>query len=110
MAAAALALAAVRVPGRPHTICLLRATTGLPCPFCGGTTAAVDVGRGHLPQALGANPLVVLGAIGLILAGFPWGRRAVRYWRALPPTYRVLLGGTVLLASECWQLARFGLL
>lgn len=110
MGAAAVALAAVRIPGRPHTVCLLRATTGLPCPFCGGTTAAADVGRAHLGQAMGANPLVVLGALAVVLAATPWGRRALAAWRALPPATRVVLGGTVLLAGECWQLVRFGLL
>jgi Protein of unknown function (DUF2752) len=110
LGAAAVALSAVKLPGRPHTVCPLRALTGIPCPFCGGTTAAVDVGRGDLGGALVASPLAVLGALLLVLAATPWGRRAVRSWRAQPSTSRLLLGGAVLVLSECWQLTRFGLL
>jgi Protein of unknown function (DUF2752) len=106
---AAVALSAVHVPGRPHTLCVFRAVTGLPCPFCGGTTAAVRVGQGRLGAALVANPMVVLGAVVLVLAATEYGRRAVRSWRVLPPRSRLLLGGAVLVLSECWQLVRFGL-
>jgi hypothetical protein len=110
MGAAAVTLAAVRVPGRPHTVCVLRALTGIPCPLCGGTTAAVDVGRGHLLSGFAASPLAVLGALALVLAATPPGRRAVRGWREQPTPVRVLLGGVALTAAECWQLARFGLI
>ena len=98
------------MPGRPHTVCLLRAVTGIPCPLCGGTTAAVRVGQGDLRAALTANPVVVIGALVLVLAATPYGRRAVRSWRALPASSRLLLGSAVLVFSECWQLTRFGLL
>ena len=110
MGAAAMALAAVRIPGRPHTVCPLRALTGIPCPFCGGTTAAVRVGQGHLGAALSASPLAFLGALALVLAATPWGRHAVRSWRSQPATVKVLLGTAVLTAAQCWQLARFGLI
>ncbi len=110
MGAAAFALAAVRIPGRPHSLCMLRAATGIPCPMCGGTTAAVRVGQGHLVAALAASPLAVIGALVLVLAGTPWGRRAVGAWRDQSPALRVLLGTVVLTAAECWQLARFGLI
>jgi Protein of unknown function (DUF2752) len=107
---AAVTLGAVRIPDRPHTLCLFRAVTGVPCPFCGGTTTAVDVGRGNLGAAVVANPLVFIGAIVLVLAATPFGRHAVKSWRALPTTSKVMLSTTVLIVSECWQLARFGLL
>jgi hypothetical protein len=110
MGAAAIALGAVQLPDRPHTLCLLRAVTGIPCPLCGGTTAAVQVGQGHLAAGLAANPLAFFGAIVLVLAATPWGRRAVGSWRRQPATVRVLLGTAVLTAGECWQLARFGLI
>ncbi|MDX6211973.1 MAG: hypothetical protein QOF82_1060 [Frankiales bacterium] len=110
MGAAAIALGAVQLPHRPHTLCLLRAVTGIPCPLCGGTTAAVQVGQGHLAAGLAANPLAFFGAIVLVLAATPWGRRAVGSWRRQPATVRVLLGTAVLTAGECWQLARFGLI
>jgi hypothetical protein len=110
MGAGAVLLGAVRIPGRPHTVCLLRLTTGIPCPLCGGTTAAVRVGQGHLVAGLAASPLAFFGALVLVLAATPVGRRAVRAWREQPATVKVLLGTTVLAAGECWQLARFGLI
>ena len=110
LGAAALGLAAVHLPGRPHTLCMFRAVTGLPCPLCGGTTAAVRVGQGRLGAALAANPVVVLGAAVLVLVSTEYGRRAVRSWRALPPRSRLLLGSAVLVLSEGWQLVRFGLI
>ena len=110
LGAAAVGLAAVHVPGRPHTLCIFRAVTGLPCPLCGGTTAAVRVGQGRLGAALTANPVVVLAALALVLVSTEYGRRAVWSWRALPPWSRLLLGGVVLVLSEGWQLIRFGLM
>src|SRR3954452_24932069 len=92
MGAASVGLAALRIPGRPHTVCLLRATTGLPCPLCGGTTTAVEIGHGQLVQGFMTSPLVVLAALALVLAGFPYGQRVVGAWRALSPSSRVLLG------------------
>jgi hypothetical protein len=90
---------------RPSTLCLLRSTTGVPCPFCGGTTATVRLGHGDVGGALGASPLAVL-----MLAGWPllpvvrtpgwWASRRVR--RAV-----ILL---ILVGAEIWQLGRFGLL
>lgn len=104
LALAAVALAALHLPWRPPTFCLLRATTGIPCPVCGGTTAAVDLGRGLPWQALQASPLVVLGAVALVLrpllpvAALVTSRRAV--WAS------ILAVGVL---SELWQLDRFGL-
>jgi hypothetical protein len=109
MGAGAVLVGAVRIPDRPHTVCPLRALTGIPCPLCGGTTAAVQVGQGHLAAGLVASPLAFLGAIVLVLAATPFGRHAVGAWRARPATVKVLLGTVVLAAAECWQLARFGL-
>jgi hypothetical protein len=53
--------------------CPLRRTTGLPCPTCGGTHAALALVHGRLGQALLLNPLVTLGAAALAL----WGLYAV---------------------------------
>jgi hypothetical protein len=102
--ALAVALAHVRLAGRPSTLCTLRALTGVPCPFCGGTTAAVRIGSGDLAGALGASPLAVLAAP--FLVALPVLRSRLR---RLPR--RVVLAGvlTVLAASEFWQLHRFGL-
>lgn len=45
--------------------CPLRDMTGLPCPTCGGTHAAVDLAHGSLFSAFLANPLVAVGAMAL---------------------------------------------
>jgi hypothetical protein len=101
--AAAVGLALLHLPWRPRTVCLLRASTGIPCPLCGGTTAAVRVGRGDLVGGLRASPLAVLGALAFVtlpLARLPQlGSRAL--W---------LLIVTVAVAAEIYQLGRFGLL
>ncbi len=41
----------------------LRDLTGLPCPTCGGTHAAVSLANGRLAEAFAASPLVAGGAI-----------------------------------------------
>lgn len=111
-AVAALALANLHVPGRPVTVCPLRALTGVPCPFCGGTTAAVHIGRLDLLGALRANPVVVIGAI--VAAGMPAVLAVkVRYggWPSWV-TRRTVIGAIVCTVafSEVWQLFRFGII
>ena len=106
LVAAALVLGVLVLPWRPPTLCLLRGLTGIPCPFCGGTTALVQLGRGDLLAALHASPLAVVAAplwvawprVGpALVAGLQrHGRRAT-----------VALGVVVLGASELWQLHRF---
>jgi hypothetical protein len=102
-AAGTLFLGLLRVHRPPGlaTLCLLRATTGLPCPLCGTTTAAVRLGRGNVLGALAANPVtVVLGAV-LVLAP------ALRHRVHVPPrTVPWLLTGAAVFAWT-WQLARF---
>jgi hypothetical protein len=100
---AAVMLAAIHVR-RPATVCLFRAVTGLPCPFCGGTTAAVALGRGHVVQALGASPLAMLGFVVVpIRAGLAQAKRLPTVAR----THVVWAMGIVLLASELYELHRF---
>jgi len=100
-----VALAAIHVR-RPATVCVLRSVTGLPCPFCGGTTAAVDLGRGHVGQALAASPLAVLGFLVVpIRAGLVQARRLPEFAR----THALWAMGVVLLASELYELHRFRL-
>ena len=101
--AAAVGLSLLHLPWRPRTVCLLRTVTGIPCPLCGGTTAAVEVGRGDLVGGLRASPLAVLGALAFVLAPLI----------ALPQLSRRnvwLLILTVASAAELYQLGRFGLL
>lgn len=97
-----LALGAVHIRQRPSTFCLLREFTGVPCPFCGGTTALARLGTGHLRQAIAASPLALLMLVLAPVVGLvkgPWTRRP-----ALTRTIVLV----VLVASELWQLNRFG--
>ncbi|MDQ1463516.1 MAG: hypothetical protein QOC73_457 [Actinomycetota bacterium] len=101
--AVAVLLASVHLRTRPSTVCLLRGLTGIPCPFCGGTTAAVHVGNADMADALRASPLAVLGAP--VVAAWPLLQERLA---RLPSHAR--LGGLLvaLAASELWQLHRFG--
>ncbi|HET6214762.1 MAG TPA: DUF2752 domain-containing protein [Micromonosporaceae bacterium] len=51
-------------------LCPLRTLTGIPCPFCGMTTAATALVAGELRTAVLANPFV-LGLAALVLAVLP---------------------------------------
>jgi hypothetical protein len=96
--------------------CPLRWATGIPCPACGLTTAAVDLAHGRLAASLGDNPaalalavltavmvpLVVLRYLGLAADPVPWSARARRR------TYAA--AASVAAASWIFQLHRFGLL
>ena len=47
--------------------CPLHVLTGLPCPTCGATRAALRLADGHGLQALAINPLATIGlAVGVI--------------------------------------------
>lgn len=107
MGAAALLLGAVRIPHRPATLCILRGATGIPCPLCGGTTCAVEAAHGHPLAGLLANPVVFIGAI--IVATAPL-TGVVRWWASMSGRTRTVLAITALVASEIWQLGRYGLL
>jgi len=82
-----------RLVARP---CAFKALTGVPCPLCGGTRAAVHAARGRWFAAFLANPLgaaVVLSALvggawlgACAVTGFDLGLSAFgRRARALPP-------------------------
>lgn len=98
----------------PHTICPFRMLTGLPCPFCGGTHAGIDLGRGHPVAALRASPLAVCGAAAVIALPMLRKTSLAERWRQLPAKTRNTTAITGIVAalavSEVWQLARFGLL
>ena len=101
MLAVAALLAQLVLPWRPATLCLLRALTGVPCPFCGGTTAAVAAGRGDVLGALAASPLAVLGSAGYALAPLAPRRVAAAARRHVVPLLVLSL-----LAAWAWQLVR----
>lgn len=107
LGAVAVFLANLHLPWRPPTLCILRQYTGIPCPFCGTTTAAVHAGHLDVVGALAANPFVLI--VTAVIATAPL-TGALRGWDALSGRTRVLVCGALLLASEIWQLFRFGLL
>lgn len=113
LVAVVVGLAALRVP-RPPTFCLLRETTGIPCPMCGFTTAAVRLGHADLAGAVSASPLAVVVCAGFVLAPFVRRSRLTTFWRELPNGGRqaipLLAIAAVLAAAEAWQLFRFGVL
>lgn len=95
--------------------CPLRWATGIPCPGCGLTTAAVDLVHGHALASLGDNPalmglamltvvtvpLIVLRNLGLVRPPRPWPARARRRIQV------AMLAAAA--ASWAFQLHRFGL-
>jgi hypothetical protein len=106
VSAAVVILGAVHLRHRPATLCPLRALTGVPCPFCGGTTAVADLGRGRWLAALRASPLSLGLLLALPFADGPWRPR----WWPCNRALRVILVTAALVAAEAWQLHRFGLL
>ena len=58
----------VKPAGTEATPCLFRNATGLPCPTCGSTRAALAVADGRLLDAVMLNPLMTVG----ILVGVLW--------------------------------------
>lgn len=87
--------------------CPFRRITGIPCPLCGTTTAAVLLVRGRLVDALQVNPL---GVLVVLVAVWVVGSRATALAQGrpvtrpqLPPTlprWQVAAGAAV--ASACW--------
>jgi hypothetical protein len=103
LAGLAVLVGALHLSHRPATICPFRALTGLPCPFCGGTTAAVHLGHGDVRGALAASPI----AVAIFAAGPLVGAlRAPRWWHNRWARLTAIVA--VLIAAEIWQLARFG--
>ena len=106
MSVAAVLASFVHRAHDPGILCPVRALTGVPCPFCGGTTVFMELGAAHPAKALAANPVVLVGAIGLASAPLGSGRK----WWAIPPRTRAWILGVVVALSWVWQLARFGFL
>lgn len=95
--------------------CPLRTLTGVPCPACGLTTAAIALVRGEVGAAFAANPLifllaalavavgplVVLRAAGVLKPPEPWppARRRWAEWLIWPVAF----------ASWLFQLHRLGI-
>jgi Protein of unknown function (DUF2752) len=58
--------------------CPFRAMTGIPCPTCGTTHAAIALMHGRLGAALAANPLMTMAGLGFLAGG-----AAAPVWAAL---------------------------
>ena len=95
-------------------VCPLRAVTGVPCPFCGGTTSATALADGRLSDALAANPFVpalavVLAGALLLLAARALGWAAPpRSWPRDRQRTGALVAGALVATSWLFQLARYG--
>ena len=63
------------------SVCLLKSTTGLPCPGCGGTRAFLALVKGDLVSSLKYNPLLIPAALIFVLYAVAWltNQRTPRY-------------------------------
>lgn len=119
MAGAAVALAAAvaasaplwrgRLPG-----CIFRRFSGLNCPGCGGTRAALALLAGDLPRALLMNPLLVVVCGAALVLGLRavWRERRGRVpefplvsWRWGVAMGLIVLAFTILRNLPWWPLA-----
>ena len=108
--------AAVAHTGWPGLPCPLRTLTGVPCPFCGMTTATVAMAHGAWGSAAAANPLVYLlavlvaGTVPVLLARAAGVASGPRPWpEAIRRRARWAVAVVVGL-SWLFQLHRFGFL
>jgi hypothetical protein len=90
------------LPHNPGLPCPLRTMTGVPCPFCGLTTAVKATVSGHLGAAVTANPF---GIVAVVVAVLLLIRPRVR---PLQVPLSVLLACAAV--SWSWELRRFGYL
>ena len=94
--------------------CLLRMTTGIPCPFCGMTTASTALAAGALHAARVANPFVlVLAGTTLVMTVLIAARAAglappAASWQPARQRQAWLAAGLLAVASWLFQLHRFG--
>ena len=52
----------------PFSTCIVKITTGLPCPACGMTRASLRLLRGDLPGSVALHPLAIPSAVALGVA------------------------------------------
>jgi Protein of unknown function (DUF2752) len=96
--------------------CPLRTLTGVPCPFCGMTTATVAITHGNWAAAAAANPLAYLVAALVIGTAPVLARRAVgwqsapRPWSAETRRRTERIVACLVALSWLFQLHRYGFL
>lgn len=96
--------------------CPLRTLTGVPCPFCGMTTATVALTHGEWADAARTSPLaylaagLVVGTAPILLARLTGKVRPPRPWSdaARKRTGRIV--AVIVAASWVFQLHRYGFL
>jgi hypothetical protein len=101
----------VKPAGTEATLCLFRNATGLPCPTCGSTRAALAVADGRLLEAVVLNPLMTIA----IFVGVVWLTVRVGFARRIQldltrPARGLAWGAMALLlaANWVWVIARQG--
>ena len=88
--------------------CGVKAMTGVPCPTCGGTRAAMALALGQPVRALWLNPLAALGLLGAgVYAAYAWSvvfgwMKPVRTGWLTPPMPAALRWGAGLLLVANW--------
>jgi hypothetical protein len=109
-----LAGAAAVLSGRYHHDahpCLFRTATGLPCPTCGASRAALSVLSGHPGRALVYNPLVCAGGavfLAWLLARLASGRQLKAEASRNEKRLAVTLLAAVILANWVYVVIRVG--
>ena len=79
--AVAVALVALS-PAAPHLTqglpaCPLKSLSGLPCPACGSSRAALALAQREVKEALAVNPLATVAWLGLVAGGLVAGVAAL---------------------------------
>ena len=90
----------------PGVVCPLRLLTGIPCPFCGSTSAIMDLGTGDLVAAVRVQPMTVLAAGVLVTAPTGWYRK----WGFVRYQHRVVLLLGAIALSWIYQMVRLGVI
>lgn len=94
--------------------CPLRTITGVPCPFCGLTTATVALTHGEWGAAARTSPLaylaaaLVVGTAPILLARLAGMIRPPRPWSAAARKRTRLIVAVIVAASWVFQLHRYG--
>ena len=96
--------------------CPLRTLTGVPCPFCGMTTATVALTHGEWGVAARTSPLaylvaaLVVGTAPLLVARATGQAGPPRPWSAAARKRASRIVAVIVAASWVFQLHRFGFL